>query len=85
MPNLTNDPRIVRKRATNALKPRLKPPRLLAESFTPPRSVSGADEDLTHSLIDVLVMNDDYHWIAANSAKTWTERFRYKTLTKYHY
>ncbi len=53
---LTNDPRIVRKRATSTLKPRLKPP-------TPPRKMYPPATiplppmmpELSHSLIDVLL------------------------------
>jgi len=52
---LTNDPRIVRKRATNALKPRLKPPPSPGRIF-PPATVPLAPlmSDLPHSLVDVL-------------------------------
>jgi hypothetical protein len=53
---LTNDPRIVRKRATSTLKPHLKPP-------APPRKVYPPATiplppmmpELSHSLIDVLL------------------------------
>jgi hypothetical protein len=52
---LTDDPRIVRKRADDALKPRLKPP-------PPPRRIAipasvplaPLMKELTHSLVDVL-------------------------------
>ena len=52
---LTNDPRIVRKRATNALRPRLKPPPSPGK-ISVPASVPLARlmPELTHSLIDVL-------------------------------
>ncbi len=54
--NLTNDPRIVRKRATNTLKPRLKPPPSPGR-ISPPATVPLAPlmSDLTLSLVDVLV------------------------------
>jgi hypothetical protein len=54
--NLTNDPRIVRKRATNTLKPRLKPPPSPGR-IAPPATVPLAPlmSDLTLSLVDVLV------------------------------
>ena len=53
---LTNDPRIVRKRATSTLKPRLKPPPIPQKVYPPaltplPRMMS----DLSHSVIDVLL------------------------------
>ncbi|NWG06396.1 MAG: hypothetical protein HXY35_06875 [Chloroflexi bacterium] len=52
---LTNEPRIVRKRATNALKPRLKPPpapgRLSPPAVVPLAPLMG---DLTQSMVDVL-------------------------------
>ena len=52
---LTNDPRIVRKRSEDALKPRLKPP-------PPPRRINAPAtlplaplmKELTHSMVDVL-------------------------------
>lgn len=52
---LTDDPRIVRKRADDALKPRLKPP-LPQKRITIPASVPLAPlmKELTHSLVDVL-------------------------------
>jgi len=52
---LTNDPRIVRKRATNALRPRLKPPSSPGK-ISAPASVPLARlmPELTHSIIDVL-------------------------------
>lgn len=53
---LTNDPRIVRKRSDDAIKPRLKvppqPQRLLIPSVTP---LAPLMSELTNSLIDVLV------------------------------
>lgn len=52
---LTNDPRIVRKRGTNSLKPRLKPPpspgRIVTPAQVPLAPLMG---DLTQSLVDVL-------------------------------
>lgn len=52
---LTNDPRIVRKRATSTLRPRLQPPpppgRISAPASVP---LARLMPDLTHSLIDVL-------------------------------
>ena len=52
---LTNDPRIVRKRSEDSLKPRLKPPlspgRISTPAFVP---LARLMTDLTHSLIDVL-------------------------------
>jgi len=52
---LTNDPRIVRKRADDSVKPRLKPPPSPGR-ISIPASVPLARlmTDLTHSLIDVL-------------------------------
>ena len=53
--SLTNDPRIVRKRATNTLKPRLKPPPFPGKIATPATvPLAPLMTDLTHSLIDVL-------------------------------
>ena len=53
---LTNDPRIVRKRADDATKPRLKPPphpgRIVTPAATP---LAPLMSELTHSLVDVLV------------------------------
>lgn len=53
---LTNDPRIVRKRADDELKPRLKvipaPRRLNTPAVTP---LAPLMSDLPHSLVDVLV------------------------------
>jgi hypothetical protein len=53
---LTNDPRIVRKRAEDALKPRLKMPpspgRITLPATTP---LAPLLSDLTHSLVDILV------------------------------
>jgi hypothetical protein len=53
---LTNDPRIVRKRATSTLKPRLKPPAKPPKVY-PPATVPLAPmmSDLSHSVIDVLL------------------------------
>jgi hypothetical protein len=53
---LTNDPRIVRKRATSTLKPRLKPP-LKPQKVYPPATIPLAPmmSDLSHSVIDVLL------------------------------
>ena len=52
---LTNEPRIVRKRATNTLKPRLKPPPSPGR-ISPPAVVPLAPlmSELTASLVDVL-------------------------------
>lgn len=53
--SLTNDPRIVRRRAEDELKPRLQPPpkpgRITTPSSVPLAPLMG---DLPHSLIDVL-------------------------------
>ncbi|WKZ38052.1 MAG: hypothetical protein QY332_08920 [Anaerolineales bacterium] len=53
---LTNDPRIVRKRATSTLKPRLKPPAQPPKIY-PPATVPLPPmmADLSHSVIDVLL------------------------------
>jgi hypothetical protein len=52
---LTNDPRIVRKRATSTLKPRLKIPPKPAKIRTPSNiPLAPMMPELTHSLIDVL-------------------------------
>jgi|SRR5215216_4685660 len=54
--SLTNDPRIVRKRADNDLRPRLKtspPPGRLNTPATLP--LAPLMSDLSHSLVDVLV------------------------------
>jgi hypothetical protein len=53
---LTKDPRILRKRATNTLKPRLQPPPAPKRIY-PPATVPLAPlmAELTHSLIDVLL------------------------------
>lgn len=53
---LTNDPRIIRKRATSTLRPRLSPPPKPAKVYPPatvplPRLMG----DLSHSVIDVLM------------------------------
>ena len=53
---LTDDPRIVRKRADDAIKPRLKlppPPRRLAIPASTP--LAPMLSDLTHSMVDILV------------------------------
>jgi hypothetical protein len=52
---LTNDPRIVRKRAEDELKPRTRPPSYPGK-ITPPATVPLAPlmKELTHSLVDVL-------------------------------
>jgi hypothetical protein len=53
---LTNDPRIVRKRADDMLKPRLKmpppPARLILPASAP---LAPLMSDLSHSLVDILV------------------------------
>ena len=53
---LTNDPRIVRKRATSTLKPRLKPPPRPRKIY-PPATIPLAPmmPELSHSIIDVLL------------------------------
>jgi len=53
---LTNDPRIVRKRATSTLKPRLKPPPRPKKIY-PPATIPLAPmmPELNHSVIDVLL------------------------------
>jgi hypothetical protein len=53
---LTNDPRIVRKRATSTLKPRLKPPPKPQKVY-PPATIPLPPmmPDLSHSVIDVLL------------------------------
>lgn len=53
---LTNDPRIIRKRATGTLKPRLQPPAPPKKVY-PPATVPLAPlmPELTHSQIDVLL------------------------------
>ena len=52
---LTNDPRIVRKRATSTLKPRIQPPPNPGRISTPASvPLARLMTDLTHSLIDVL-------------------------------
>ncbi len=53
---LTNDPRIIRKRATSTLRPRLSPPQKPQKVYPPatvplPRLMG----DLSHSVIDVLM------------------------------
>ena len=53
---LTNDPRILRKRATSTLKPRLEPP-TAPKRIYPPATIPLAPlmSELTHSMIDVLL------------------------------
>ncbi len=53
---LTNDPRIVRKRATSTLKPRVKPPPHPKKIY-PPATIPLAPmmPELSHSVIDVLL------------------------------
>ena len=53
---LTNDPRILRKRATNTLKPRLQPPPAPTKIY-PPATIPLAPlmPELTHSSVDVLL------------------------------
>jgi hypothetical protein len=53
---LTNDPRILRKRATNTLKPRLQPPASPRRIY-PPATIPLAPlmPELTQSIIDVLL------------------------------
>lgn len=57
---LTNDPRIVRKRAEDELKPRLRPP-AQPKRITPPAQVPLAPlmQELTHSFVDVLSEEPD--------------------------
>ena len=53
---LTNDPRIVRKRSDNELRPRLKPSPPPGKLNTPATiPLAPLMSDLTHSLVDVLV------------------------------
>lgn len=53
---LTNDPRIVRKRSDNALKPRLNSPSSPGRITTPATvPLAPLMSDLTHSFVDVLV------------------------------
>ena len=53
---LTNDPRIVRKRSDNALRPRQKLPPAPGRLNTPATiPLAPMMSDLTHSLVDVLV------------------------------
>ena len=53
---LTNDPRIVRKRATSTLKPRLKPPPRPRKIYPPATSpLAPMMPELSHSVIDVLL------------------------------
>lgn len=53
---LTNDPRIVRKRATSTLKPRVQPPSR-PQKIQPPATIRLAPlmAELSHSVIDVLI------------------------------
>jgi len=53
---LTNDPRIIRKRATSSLKPRLKPPPRPRRIY-PPATIPLPPmmPELSHSVIDVLL------------------------------
>lgn len=53
---LTNDPRIVSKRTTSTLKPRLKPPPKPQRVY-PPATIPLAPmmSDLSHSMVDVLL------------------------------
>ena len=53
---LTNDPRILRKRATSTLKPRLEPPPV-PRRISPPATIPLAPlmSELTHSQVDVLL------------------------------
>jgi len=53
---LTDDPRIVRKRSENALRPRLKPPQAPGRIITPATTpLAPLMSELTHSIVDVLV------------------------------
>ena len=52
---LSDDPRILRKRATSTLKPRLKPPAAPSRLRTPATvALAPMMSELTHSVIDVL-------------------------------
>jgi len=54
--SLTNDPRIIRKRSDNALRPRLKSPPSPGRLTTPATiPLAPLMSDLTHSLVDVLL------------------------------
>ena len=57
---LTSDPRIVRKRAEDDLRPRLRPPAHPGR-ITPPATIPLAPmmKELTHSLVDVLSEEPD--------------------------
>ena len=53
---LTDDKRIIRKRATNALKPRMKPPQYPGKVVAPATvPLAPLMRELTHSQIDVLL------------------------------
>lgn len=53
---LSNDPRILRKRATSTLKPRLTPPQHPPRLRTPAIvALAPMMSELTHSIIDVLI------------------------------
>jgi len=53
---LTNDPRIISKRATSTLRPRLKPPPVPPKVRAPATiPLAPLMSDLSHSLIDVLL------------------------------
>jgi len=52
---LTNDPRIIRKRGTSTLRPRLSPPQRPPKIYPPaPVPLPRLMGDLSHSVIDVL-------------------------------
>jgi len=58
--SLTNDPRIVRKRAEDELKPRLKCPPTSKRIMTPAQvPLAPLMKELTHSLVDVLSEEPD--------------------------
>lgn len=53
---LTNDPRILRKRATSTLKPRLQPPQAPKKIYPPARvPLAPLMPELTQTVIDVLL------------------------------
>ncbi len=54
---LTDEPRILRKRATSTLKPRMNPPAIRPPRIYPPATVPLAPmmRELTHSVVDVLL------------------------------
>lgn len=69
--NITNDPRIVRKRATSALRPRLEPPPA-PKKISIPANIPLAPmmPELNHSMIDVLIdMPERLHTLDAGESR----------------